>query len=1420
MKTILRSFFILVMLYSLIMVLPSHSNTASALSEDRYLWPVETSRYISSNFGYRPNYSKTKPHSGIDIYCEIGTQIRAAKSGDVYTVVNKYSNDDHPTSGTASYGNYLMIHHDDGTYAIYAHLSPNGITSSNRVAQGDPIALSGSSGNTTGPHLHFQVIKSASVSYSTPSNFVNTMPTEACILENNITVHNTYYEEETAQMGCSTERMTYFFSTTLCSHSQGFETVYEGGRYFARCKECHEEYNPEFKNNSAGTYRITSNIMLNSAPYQEAQTSVSCKSGQQVTISGHVINAYNNKWYQTTDGYYIYHEYAELVQQISTLSVSGYEGNPGTPSGTLTLGSNFGLRGIISSNYNITHVEAHIYDSNNRDANNTTAYHTDWNSKSYNIQTDGINNHFSFRLLEEGSYRYVVSAQDSYPTTRTLIDSSFTVGSGATEQKSVFDLNGWLNGNLSWGSIEGYGTVDVYINGRLVESNVNDFCAEYPVGTSYEIKNIRALDGCQYDGVHSGSLTGTIGTDRVEVYLAFSKLSYLNLDGLLDGTANDGLGGYGVADVYINGNLVANGWNDYWEAWPAGTTYEIKNIRANEGYQYNGVHSGSLSGTIGTERVNVVLSFSSLVNLNLDGFLDGSKYDSLNDYGTADVYINGSLVASGCSDYWEAWPTGTTYEIKNIIANPGYHYNGVYSGSLSGTIGMERVDVILMFSSLPTYIISYDANGGNGGPTSQIKSSGKNLILSDEVPIWEGYVFRGWKTTDSNAYYHVDYSPGDIYMDDADLQLWAHWSIDQFNVYYFELTGGYLLDPETHTSGNSWQISEIIPEKSGYRFKGWHLFDYYPYIGFSDGHPAHSDMWSGREENDGLTDIVDYTPGQIVSPQYRIFEPGYEIEDCYFTYILTAVWEELGVIIDANTFPDPVFREYVSQSIDKNKDGYLSNEEIAAVKEITVYGGNESQGRISSLKGIECFTELEKLDCSFNQLPELDISQNTALKELDCVANLLTDLNTSNNSALQVLWCSNNQLTSIDVSSNTALKDLSCVGNKLTTLNVSNNTLLESLACGISFSNVYLGNQLTSLDVSNNTNLTSLYCDNNQLLNLNVTNNPKLLQLTCSRNQLTELDLSNNSNLLWLSCWGNRLGVLNVSCCSNLHELSASNNILTELNITGCTELHKLYCSWNQLQEIDISTCPELQSFECGANPLGSLDLSNNPALTHLGCFENQLTELDLSNNTALQEMWCYSNQLDRMDLSACPNLYFLSCWNNKLSTLNIRNNTALQKLFCYQNLLSNLDVSACPNLVQLTTNTVPTAENGVLQYADQESGNFGCYLMIDEGVLLIASLDELEPDLVLPAMLTSIEDEAFADGAFVYVKLPDQAVSIGWHAFADCPNLAYIYIPAQTTQIDAQAFGNMQDLTILGKTGSVAQTYAQNHNYTFIAVP
>ena len=86
--------------------------------------------------------------------------------------------------------------------------------------------------------------------------------------------------------------------------------------------------------------------------------------------------------------------------------------------------------------------------------------------------------------------------------------------------------------------------------------------------------------------------------------------AYLDINGWLDGAYSGKLTDYGTCDVYINGNKAASGVDDYWQYHPNGTTYSIQNITAAAHRTYAGVHSGSLSGTIGTTAVNVELSFN------------------------------------------------------------------------------------------------------------------------------------------------------------------------------------------------------------------------------------------------------------------------------------------------------------------------------------------------------------------------------------------------------------------------------------------------------------------------------------------------------------------------------------------------------------------------------------------------------------------------------------------------------------------------------------------------------------------------------------------------------------------------------------------------------------------------------------------
>ena len=114
------------------------------------VWPVPCSHTVTSRFGPRthPITGKYTNHNGMDIdgYGHDGYPIVACDAGVV--VAAKWSD---------SYGNYVMIYHADGSSTVYAHMSSLAVSAGQYVNQGDVIGYVGSTGNSTGPHLHFEV---------------------------------------------------------------------------------------------------------------------------------------------------------------------------------------------------------------------------------------------------------------------------------------------------------------------------------------------------------------------------------------------------------------------------------------------------------------------------------------------------------------------------------------------------------------------------------------------------------------------------------------------------------------------------------------------------------------------------------------------------------------------------------------------------------------------------------------------------------------------------------------------------------------------------------------------------------------------------------------------------------------------------------------------------------------------------------------------------------------------------------------------------------------------------------------------------------------------------------------------------------------------------------------------------------------
>ena len=122
---------------------------ANVPSESGYLWPLPASyNTLSSLYGNRihPITRKANKHTGIDVPAPSGTNIYAAKSGVVTT-----------STYNRSYGNYVVVSHSDGTSTLYAHMVKRNATVGKTVKQGAVIGYVGTTGSSTGNHLHYEV---------------------------------------------------------------------------------------------------------------------------------------------------------------------------------------------------------------------------------------------------------------------------------------------------------------------------------------------------------------------------------------------------------------------------------------------------------------------------------------------------------------------------------------------------------------------------------------------------------------------------------------------------------------------------------------------------------------------------------------------------------------------------------------------------------------------------------------------------------------------------------------------------------------------------------------------------------------------------------------------------------------------------------------------------------------------------------------------------------------------------------------------------------------------------------------------------------------------------------------------------------------------------------------------------------------
>ena len=392
----------------------------------------------------------------------------------------------------------------------------------------------------------------------------------------------------------------------------------------------------------------------------------------------------------------------------------------------------------------------------------------------------------------------------------------------------------------------------------------------------------------------------------------------------------------------------------------------------------------------------------------------------------------------------------------------------------------------------------------------------------------------------------------------------------------------------------------------------------------------------------------------------------------------------------------------------------------------------------------QCF-KLEELNCSGNQLMELNVSNQTQLTQLDCSKNKLTELNVKQNGSLTSLICNDNQLTTLDLSQNHSLSNLNCAKNRLACLDVT----------GISGTITADGNRrpiavrtdgtfdLTTLpgfDVSKATNWnggsvsgTTLSvnagadevsyqynCGNGvnptfifeTSLPINEDNFPDpnfrdyiktykasgrdVLTVEQQKN-VTTIEINNKGvsdlkgieafpNLTELDCGNNSIQKLDLRQNPMLRKLICNTNQLTQLDLSKNPDIYYLNCSDNQLEQLDVSHLKDLVLLNCSNNDLAQLDVKNSIFLVTLNCSANQLTELDadVKHKTRLVSVECQNNQLTTLILGQNKLLKKLNCAHNQLTQLNLDNMSALEELNCFDNQLTVLDVSSSQNLTKL----------------------------------------------------------------------------------------------------------------------------------------
>ena len=421
-------------------------------------------------------------------------------------------------------------------------------------------------------------------------------------------------------------------------------------------------------------------------------------------------------------------------------------------------------------------------------------------------------------------------------------------------------------------------------------------------------------------------------------------------------------------------------------------------------------------------------------------------------------------------------------------------------------------------------------------------------------------------------------------------------------------------------------------------------------------------------------------------------------EDCRSSIIDSNCVLQCGsYLINERNFPDEKFRNYLKDKYGaSNSYGkWITPEKVS---EIDISGLG-----ITNLKGIELFTNLEKLNCSNNKITDFDISKKTKLTELNCSGCGLESLDISKYPDLVSLNCSGNKLVELDIRKNTWLKDLDCSDNSITSLDLSGSTSLINLTCS--------NNSLKSLDLKQASSLKNVACDGNRINYLDLRDNERFDNFDCGSNPIIGIDINEMpliasfENLTAFVISGSSFDISEYggdpSKISNVSGGTFENNIIkpnsdaAEVTYYYQTDSsHKIKCTIQFSVAIDKNNFPDDNFREYILNELFP-EKKEGDILTYDDLTKIQTINVDnmkISDLTGIEyfnaviSLSCVGNSIESLYLRRNTNLEEPKCSDSKIGVLELTGLTKIKSLYCYSNDIKVLDLSRMTLLESVDT--------------------------------------------------------------------------------------------------------------------------------------